>query len=354
MESILITGGAGFLGSTVALGLRNEFPKARIIAFDNLRRRGSELNLPRLKSRRIEFVHGDVRSEADLNVGPVDLLVECSAEPSVLAGREGDARYLIDTNLGGAVNCLELARRQKAALVFVSSSRVYPFDRIREIPLIASGQRLILQPGAQLPPGISRSGLTPRFPLFGRRTLYGATKLSAELLVQEYADVYDVPAVILRLGVIAGPWQMGKIDQGFAALWVAKHMLGRDLAYIGFGGQGFQVRDLLHADDAFTLILKTLTGLPKFRGNVYNAGGGQEGSVSLFEMTELCQKITERSIHLAPVLDDRPGDIPWYITDNSEVTADLGWRPQKSPEDIVKDLVDWFRDNPAVLDMIGG
>src|SRR5712671_6392958 len=126
-ETFLITGGAGFIGSSLAIAFKTRVPSARVIAFDNLRRRGAELNLPRLRQAGVDFRHGDIRADADLTFAdPIDVIVECSAEPSVLAGRDGNARYVIDTNLAGCVNCLELARRHNAALVFLSTSRVYP------------------------------------------------------------------------------------------------------------------------------------------------------------------------------------------------------------------------------------
>lgn len=125
-DRILITGGAGFVGSTIGFELKRVFPGADIVAFDNLRRRGSELNVPRLKAAGIRFVHGDVRHPTDLDAVPCDLLIECSAEPSAQAGYASSPDYVVETNLFGCYNCLNLARRTKADFVFLSTSRVYP------------------------------------------------------------------------------------------------------------------------------------------------------------------------------------------------------------------------------------
>ena len=103
-------------------------------------------------------------------------------------------------------------------------------------------------------PGASPAGIAEDFPLEGARTLYGATKLAAELLVAEYADAFGLQAVIDRCGVIAGPWQMGKVDQGVFTYWMLAHHFGRPLRYIGYGGAGKQVRDLLHVDDLVDLV----------------------------------------------------------------------------------------------------
>jgi CDP-paratose 2-epimerase len=131
---VLITGGAGFIGSNVAKAIRSRFVDSEIIAMDNLYRRGSELNLPRLKESTVHFHHGDVRKPSDFPAGPFDVLIECSAEPSVLAGTSGAPDYLIESNLMGAYYCLERARLWGSAFLFLSTSRVYPIARLESHP----------------------------------------------------------------------------------------------------------------------------------------------------------------------------------------------------------------------------
>jgi CDP-paratose 2-epimerase len=135
VERILITGGAGFVGSNLALAFKRDRPSATVIAFDNLKRRGSELALPRLRAGGVEFMHGDVRSMDDLaSAGPADILIEASAEPSVHAGYGGDPSYVVHTNLFGAANCLEFARRHGSDFVFLSTSCVYSIEAQRGLP----------------------------------------------------------------------------------------------------------------------------------------------------------------------------------------------------------------------------
>ena len=146
-------------------------PDWNVTAFDNLQRRGSELNLPRLREGEVRFVHGDVRAADDLlAVGPVDAVVECSAEPSVLAGVDGTGLdRMVGTNLFGAYACLELCRRHDAQLVFLSTSRVYPVDRLRTLPLTEARTRFELDDDRAVPGAtgwasrrISRSTATGR------------------------------------------------------------------------------------------------------------------------------------------------------------------------------------------------
>ena len=135
-ERILITGGAGFVGSNLALSFKRDRPSATVVAFDNLKRRGSELALSRLRAGGVEFMHGDIRSVDDLaGVGAANVLIEASAEPSVHAGYGGDPNYLVHTNLFGATNCLEYARRHGSDFVFLSTSRVYSIDALRTLTL---------------------------------------------------------------------------------------------------------------------------------------------------------------------------------------------------------------------------
>ncbi len=349
MQKILVTGGAGFVGSALALAFKAAREDAAVTALDNLHRRGSELNLPRLAAGGVSFVHGDVRSAEDLDAcGPADIVVECSAEPSVLAGRDGAPGYVVDTNLGGAVRCLEHARRHGAAMVFLSTSRVYPVARLNEIVLEEAETRFEAA-AAQPLPGVSRAGISADFPLAGPRSLYGATKLCAELLIAEYADMYGMPALVNRCGVIAGPWQMGRVDQGVAALWAARHVYGGKLAYIGYGGAGKQVRDMLHVDDLVRLVLLQAASVGKWTGRVFNAGGGPGSSASLRELTGFCEEATGNRIPIGSVPETRAADVPWYVTDNAEVTAATGWRPEKGVADIVGDLCRWITDHRAAL-----
>ncbi|MDQ7830790.1 MAG: NAD-dependent epimerase/dehydratase family protein [Desulfovibrionaceae bacterium] len=339
---ILIPGGAGFVGSSLAVALRQACPASDIICLDNLKRRGSEVILARLRQADVRFVHGDIRFAQDLEqVGPVDLMIECSAEPSAGAGYGGSPDYLLQTNLVGAVNCLEYLRRFGGDLIFLSSSRVYPITPLRALPLADAGRRLDI-PADASGPGWSHVGVTTDFPMVGHRTLYGATKLTAELLIAEYAAMYGLRAVVNRCGVIAGPWQMGKVDQGFMVLWVARHYFRGTLGYIGFGGQGRQVRDVLHVDDLFDLVLCQMRSMDRFAGQTFNVGGGLAHSTSLLELTDLCRNVTGNTIDIGSFPDTSAYDVPYYVTDNTRITQASQWAPGRGVEQVVRDIHAWI------------
>jgi CDP-paratose 2-epimerase len=342
VSRVVITGGAGFVGSNLAVSLATRHPEWEVVAFDNLYRRGSELNLPRLEAAGVEFVKGDVREPDDLSALPAcTALIECSAEPSVMSGVDGDTSYLLHTNLTGAYNCLELARRDGAFFVFLSTSRVYPVAPQVDLKLEETETRFELAPEQEIP-GVSPAGISERFPLEGARTLYGATKLAAELLIEEYREGLGVPAVIDRCGVIAGPWQMGKVDQGVFTHWMLAHHFRNPLSYIGFGGHGKQVRDLLHVEDLVDLVERQLLDPGAWDGRTVNVGGGRECSLSLRETTEICRRLTGNEVPIAPVQETRQGDVPIYLSDCTRLFGLDEWRPRRSAEQVLADIHEWI------------
>jgi len=351
-DSILITGGAGFIGSNLAIFLKRKFPSSEITCFDSLKRRGSELNLVRLRESGIHFFHGDVRNSEDFEpLPPFDLMVECSAEPSVLAGINSSPKYVLNTNLSGTIQCLEEVRKNNAAIIFLSTSRVYPFRKINQLSFKEEKTRYSLEenPGYS---GVSISGIQEDFPLHGPRSLYGATKLCSEYLIGEYIDSYGIRGIINRCGLVAGPWQMGKVDQGVVMLWVACHLLGKNLTYIGYNGTGKQVRDVLHIDDLCSLIAHQSERMEEFNGEIFNVGGGLENSVSLQEMTSICREITGNELFISSDPVTRPNDLIWYVTDNAKVARSFGWKPEKSVKDTITDISRWIQTNKKLISNI--
>ena len=343
--AILITGGAGFVGSQIAFKFRQEYPFEKIVVLDNLKRRGAELNLLLFKKSGIDFVHGDIRNLNDLRSldDNFDIFVEASAEPSVHAGANGDPSYLLQTNLVGTLNCLEYARKHCNAMIFLSTSRVYSIQSLRTLPLQETEERFEIDTTIERLPGITEFGISEDFDVKSYRSLYGASKLGSELIAQEYVQTYKMNILINRCGVIAGPGQWGKVDQGVFTLWVANHFFKKPLSYTGFGGTGKQVRDLMHPADLYTLIRNQINAGGKYSGQVFNVGGGHMGSTSLKELTKICREVTGNQIKMNSVSNTAEVDIPYYVSDHRHASEAFSWKPVWTVNDIVKDIYAWLQ-----------
>lgn len=352
MQHLFVTGGCGFIGSTIARAFREQ--GWAVTCFDNLRRRGSELIMGQLQKNGVRFIHGDVRLAEDFDsiAHSFDLAIDCSAEPSVLAGQQGsEARALIGINLGGTIQLAEFCRARTIPLIFLSTSRVYPVAALNDLPFEETATRFQVKPGL---PHILEEGLATTFPLSGTRSLYGATKLASELLLQEYAANYNLPILINRCGVVAGPWQLGKIDQGFLTFWVASHVYGRPLTYLGFGGSGKQVRDILHASDLADLLLIQAGKIGNFRGEVFHASGGIPFSLSLLEASELCRAATGHQIPINGNTTQRPQDVRWLALDSQTTRQRFQWTPRRSPADTLHEIHRWIIDGGDALKSVLG
>jgi CDP-paratose 2-epimerase len=276
-------------------------------------------------------------------------LIDCAAEPSVLAGTGDSPRSVLSNNLAGTLQCLDAAARRGAAFLFLSSSRVYPIEMLNSLPWEEEPTRFRWQPGTEVA-GFSDQGIAEAFPLAGARSFYGASKLAAELVLQEYVYGKGMKAIIDRCGNIAGPWQMGKVDQGVVTLWVAHHYFGKPLRYTGFGGTGKQVRDLLHVEDLFDLIVRQMR-LPRlWDGRVYNIGGGGERSVSLQELTEICREATGRRSDVAGAPETARTDVRIFVTDSRKARDDFGWSPARAPREIVVDIRAWIDSSRSLVE----
>jgi CDP-paratose 2-epimerase len=348
---VLVTGACGYLGSEVAAYLAGALEGARIVGLDNLSRRGSERNVARLREIGADFVHGDVRSAADLRALPdVDWVVDCAANPSVTAGIPGlggsTSEQLVGHNLGGTLHMLEYCRERGAGFVLLSTSRVYSIEALGRIPLVEGETRFEPAPGAGAGiPGYSERGVAEEFPTSAPISLYGATKLASEVLALEYGGAFGFPVWIDRCGVIGGPGQFGRIDQGIFSFWAYSIALGRPLRYVGFGGSGKQVRDCVVASDVARLVLEQMNDPGRTSTRIFNVGGGARGSMSLREMTAVCARELGVAPEVSGVDETRAYDIPVYVTDNTRVRETWGWEPSLGAEEIVARTCSWATAN---------
>ncbi|MGF1678323.1 MAG: NAD-dependent epimerase/dehydratase family protein [Candidatus Methylacidiphilales bacterium] len=353
-QQILVTGGAGFVGSHLAIALKAAFPSSQVTVLDNLHRRGSELNLPRLQDVGCAFHRGDIRDPSSFPEGPFDWLIECSAEPSVLAGYHESPDYLMQTNLMGTYHCLEACRRWNASLLFLSTSRVYPIAPMEQHPWKEEATRFVWHDDTQSSL-ISSSGVKEDLAdmAWGARSLYGFTKYASEMLIEEYRQAFGLRAIINRCSVLAGPWQMGKVDQGVIALWVLRHHFRQPLSYIGYGGTGKQVRDALHVDDLKELIIRQIHESDDWLGWRGNVGGGKSVSTSLMELTELCAEITGNQVEIHAVPETRRADLRIFLADTSRLQLDHHWMPSRTLRDMVADTHNWLREHEVLIRQAG-
>ena len=183
--------------------------------------------------------------------------------------------------------------------------------------------------------------------------MYGATKLAAELLITEYEANFGLRTVINRCGVIAGPWQMGRAwIRGSSPSGCCSHHFGRPLAYLGYGGDGHQVRDLLHMDDLIALVRAAARRSRRLGpGFVGNVGGGRERSLSLLETTAICRELTGRTVEIAAAPgDQRPATCRYTSPTARRLYERTDWRPHaKASEDVLSDIHDWVVANEAAV-----
>ena len=335
---ILITGGCGFVGSNLAIYLKKNIKKAKIYSLDNLIRKGSELNERRLISNKIRNFKCNIENLICINSLPkVDLIIDCCAEPAIEESKNNPDK-VFNTNLVGTFNILKKCIKDKSNLIFLSSSRVYSIKKLREI----------INKNKLIKPIKIKKLINENFETSSASSLYGFTKFSSEKLILELFFETNLKYIINRFGVIAGPWQFGKQDQGFIPLWVAKHFLKKKLSYIGFGGYGHQVRDILHINDVCEIIKLQIKNLNKINNDIFNIGGGFKNKISLKDLTNKCQKLTKNKIKFNKKPKTSIFDIPYYVSDNKKVSKTYKWKPSYSLEKILDDILIWLSMNKKV------
>lgn len=350
---ILITGICGFAGAEITARFRSCFSSStlEICGIDNLSRRGSWLNVDRLKSMGVHLHHGDIRLQSDIEaVGEVDWIVDAAAEASVLAGLDGNlnSRRLVDNNLLATVNLLEHCRTFSAGLVLLSTSRVYSIEALSSLPLRTDSRRFEIDWTQTTPAGLAKTGIQSSFTTRSPVSLYGATKLASEQLAMEYSASFNFPVWINRCGVLAGAGQFGKADQGIYSFWLHSWREKRPLKYIGFDGEGRQVRDCLHPRDLADLLGRQIQTDNNEYPIVANVSGGQESSRSLAELSDWCKdRWGDQQVNRSE--DSRPFDIPWVVLDNSEVRKNWEWAPLCSTDSILEEIGDFADAHPQWL-----
>jgi CDP-paratose 2-epimerase len=356
---ILVTGICGFAGSVLVRSLLEQRTGLRITGLDNLTRKGSQTNLEPLRALGCDIHIGDVRDRALLeSLPPHDWILDCAANPSVLAGVDGSSsRDLVDQNLYGTVNLLELCKSWKAGFTLLSTSRVYSIPALAGLPMKKTSTRFQLPPDAS-GAGWSEHGIAEDFSTAPPISLYGSTKLCSEWLALEYGDAFGFPVWINRCGVLAGAGQFGKADQGIFSYWIHSWNAKRPLKYIGFGGSGLQVRDCLHPRDIAPLLLRQMDATPEGKPKILNLAGGLENSMSLRELSLWCADNLFPAArfndpdHISSPQSGRPFDIPWAVLDASLAERAWNWKPVTPLADILQEIKIHAEQNPGWLDLV--
>jgi CDP-paratose 2-epimerase len=343
-RNVLITGGAGFIGSNLAERLLRQ-SRAHVRIVDNLSRPGVNHNLEWLQSMaapgRLEFVRGDVRDQMLLQEAARDIseIYHLAAQVAVTSS-VNDPRTDFAVNACGTFNVLEAARgsNRKPFVLFTSTNKVY--GALESVQVTADGTHYR---------ALNRSfrGVNER-ELLNFHSPYGCSKGAADQYVRDYARIYDLPAVVFRMSCIAGPRQFGNEDQG----WVA-HFLYSALDHrpVTVYGNGLQVRDVLHVHDLLDAIMAARAAGASSCGQVYNVGGGMERAVSVLEMLRMIEQRTGEQIDIR-TCEVRPGDQPLYISDTFKLAAHTGWRPRRSLTDTLESIHDFWRTHRAHIGIV--
>ena len=351
---LLITGICGFVGSTLARTFREKCPGWKISGIDNFSRPGSELNRHSLQSLDVVILHGDVRSPADLELLPdVDWIIDAAANPSVLAGSDGKSgsRQVIENNLYGTVNLLELCRQRQSGFILLSTSRVYSIEALCRLPLHVRDRAFRLEDTPMIP-GVSDEGVAESFSTSPPLSLYGSTKLASENLALEYHHAFDLEVWINRCGVLAGAGQFGRADQGIFSFWIHSYRQKRPLRYVGFGGEGFQVRDCLHPRDLVGLIVRQMQTSHGRQPRCMNIGGGKVNSMSLAQLSDWCGA-RFGSHPIGTHSESRPVDVPWLILDSRSAGQEWSWKIETPLNSILEEIAAHADEHPEWLKVSG-
>lgn len=353
---ILITGICGFVGSSVARHLLEAMEGLELMGMDNLSRPGSELNRRRLIESGVAVIHGDLRVAEDVaNLPAVDWVIDAAADASVLSGLgpSKGSKQLFDNNLLGTLHLLEFCKRFRAGCILLSTSRVYSIPTLKAIDLVVENGAYRPNPDQTFPQGVGISGVGEGCSTQAPISLYGATKLASEVFALEYGAAFEFPVWVNRCGLLAGSGQFGRPDQGIVAYWIHAWRAGRPLRYIGFDGQGHQVRDCLHPADLTNLLRKQMHGASDQRQPpVVNVSGGAANGFSLRQLSDWCaSRFGPGWVASSP--EARAYDVPWLVLDRSLAEQHFQWSPARDRDSIFEEIAAHAEEKPDWLKISG-
>jgi CDP-paratose 2-epimerase len=338
MPSILITGGAGFIGVNTALHFVRKGWEVTVL--DDLSRRGGKENLSWLtSSANVAFERIDVRDAARVADAVARLrpktIIHLAGQVAVTTSLS-DPRGDFEINALGTLNLLEAARLKSPESFFIYSSTNKVYGRMEDVGIEERSTKYVFR---DIPRGVSEDRR------LDFHSPYGCSKGAADQYTLDYHKSYGLKTVTFRQSCIYGPHQFGVEDQGWVAWFIIAAILGRPITIYG---DGKQVRDVLHVDDLARLYETAASNPDSAAGKAYNIGGGPENAISLLELLALLEKRLGRPIPRAKG-DWRRGDQPVYVSDFSRVSTDLGWRPSIPWEKGIAMLADWVEENRGLF-----
>jgi CDP-paratose 2-epimerase len=343
---VMITGGAGFVGVNLAARLAGQ--GKQVLIFDNFSRAGVEKNLAWLRNRfgdRIVVERADIRDRqaVERSVRRSGRIFHLAAQVAVTSS-VADPRQDFEINAGGTLNILEAVRQcpSPPPLVFTSTNKVYGH---------IEGTTFTEHPSAYIPddPDLQIRGISEKQHL-DLYSPYGCSKGAADQYVMDYARIFGLKTVVLRMSCIYGPHQFGTEDQGWVAHFIIRALQNEPIIIYG---NGKQVRDLLYVDDLVDALLLCQAGMNELRGRAFNIGGGPSRAISLLDFLALIEKLHGRQVEFA-FSSWRPGDQVYYVADTASFGEATGWQPRVDIPSGSENLYRWLKLNtalPAIADV---
>lgn len=338
MRRILITGGAGFIGSNLSAHFLEK--GEAVTVFDNFQRRGTRSNIAWLKKNypKVQVIEGDIRRQKDLNesVKGQEVVIHLAAQVAVTTSVV-NPREDFDINALGTFNMLEAVRKSghKPIVIFSSTNKVY--GGMEDVKVIEKDGKYIYR---DLINGVSEKMY------LDFHSPYGCSKGAADQYVRDYSRIYEIPTVVFRQSCIYGPRQFGIEDQGWIAWFIIALSLGKPITIYG---DGKQVRDVLYVDDLVRLFDLAIAKISVAKGKIYNVGGGPGNTLSVWtEFGPLLEKLFQRKIN-PKFVSWRPGDQKVFVSDISFVKKEIGWSPKISVEEGVTKLFNWITANKSLF-----
>ncbi len=328
--NIIITGGCGFVGSSLCLFLKQNLKNSKILSIDNLSKNYSKFNQKILKKHNIKNKKinlGKFNSLKHVNF-KADIIIDCSAEPAVEISKKKIVN-VIESNFISTLNILEKNKKDGSKLIFISSSRVYPINNSYKKFQDYKKKKII-------------PTFTEQDNLKGAKTIYGFTKSASEELIKEYSYSEKIKYIINRCGIISGPGQYGKVEQGLISLWMWRHINNINITYNGYGGKGLQVRDVLFINDFCELIIIQIKNFTKYENNLFCVGGGQKNLINLKNLTKICQKISKNKLKVRKNPKTSIYDVPYYVTSLKKIKKFSNWKPKIYLNEGLKDIYKWM------------